>query len=129
MQQFSLAPNHPVLNYPNKITSTDFEGWTRTRIVLSNEFDKAFTPILSSMTKEKVQKRSIIGCPLWKRILYLYRFKFIQRIARRSFWCISIANMISLKTPKQAYFKNKTITQIIWKQKKQNWKKLYMVLV
>jgi hypothetical protein len=30
-----LAPNHPVLNYPNKITSTDFEGWTRTRIVLS----------------------------------------------------------------------------------------------
>jgi hypothetical protein len=24
-----LAPNHPVLNYPNKITSTDFEGWTQ----------------------------------------------------------------------------------------------------
>jgi hypothetical protein len=38
----SVSSNHPVLNYPNKITSTDFEGWTRTRIVLSND-DKAFT--------------------------------------------------------------------------------------
>jgi hypothetical protein len=27
MQQYFLAPNHPVLNYPNKITK-DFEGWT-----------------------------------------------------------------------------------------------------
>jgi hypothetical protein len=24
-----LAPNHPVLNYPNKITKQDFEGWTQ----------------------------------------------------------------------------------------------------
>jgi hypothetical protein len=24
-----LAPNHPVLNYPNKITTKDFEGWTQ----------------------------------------------------------------------------------------------------
>jgi hypothetical protein len=48
-----LAPNHPVLNYPNKITTKDFEGWTQEQgLYYPNEFDKAFTPILSS--KEKV---------------------------------------------------------------------------
>jgi LmbE family N-acetylglucosaminyl deacetylase len=26
-----LKPNHPVLNYPNKITSADFEGWVQER--------------------------------------------------------------------------------------------------
>jgi hypothetical protein len=35
-----------------------------------NEFDKAFT-ILSSMTKEKVKKWSIIDCLLWKGY-YIY---------------------------------------------------------
>jgi hypothetical protein len=39
-----LAPNHPVLNYPNKITTKDFEGWTPgAGIILPNEFDKAFS--------------------------------------------------------------------------------------
>lgn len=26
-----LKPNHPVLNYPNKITNADFEGWVQER--------------------------------------------------------------------------------------------------
>jgi hypothetical protein len=29
MQQYDFSPNHPVLNYPNKITTKDFEGWTQ----------------------------------------------------------------------------------------------------
>ena len=44
-----LAPDHPVLNYPNKITSQDFEGWVQERgLYFPNEWDEAFTPILSS---------------------------------------------------------------------------------
>ncbi|UQD57206.1 PIG-L family deacetylase [Flavobacterium sp. K5-23] len=47
-----LAPNHPVLNYPNKITTKDFEGWKQEQgLYYPNEFDKAFTPILSSNDK------------------------------------------------------------------------------
>ncbi len=44
-----LAENHPVLNFPNKITQKDFEGWVQERgLYFPNEWDDAFTPILSS---------------------------------------------------------------------------------
>jgi LmbE family N-acetylglucosaminyl deacetylase len=44
-----LAPDHPVLNYPNEITSRDFDGWVQERgLYFPDEWDEAFTPILSS---------------------------------------------------------------------------------
>lgn len=44
-----LAPDHPVLNFPNKITKTDFDGWVQERgLYFPNEWDAAWTPILSS---------------------------------------------------------------------------------
>lgn len=44
-----LAPDHPVLNQPNKITTKDFEGWVQERgLYFPNEWDEHFTPILST---------------------------------------------------------------------------------
>jgi LmbE family N-acetylglucosaminyl deacetylase len=44
-----LAPNHKVLNYPNKITAEDFKGWKQEQgLYYPNEWDSAFTPILSA---------------------------------------------------------------------------------
>ncbi|WP_052738656.1 PIG-L family deacetylase [Pontibacter korlensis] len=44
-----LAPNHPVLNTPNKITKRDFEGWVQERgLYFPNKWSEEFTPILSS---------------------------------------------------------------------------------
>lgn len=44
-----LAPNHPVLNYPNKITVDDFKGWKQEQgLYYPSEWDNAFTPILSA---------------------------------------------------------------------------------
>lgn len=44
-----LAPEHPVLNYPNKITSADFDGWVQERgLYFPNQWDERYTPILSS---------------------------------------------------------------------------------
>ncbi len=44
-----LAPDHPVLNYPNKITKKDFEGWVQERgLYFPNEWDENYTAILSS---------------------------------------------------------------------------------
>lgn len=44
-----LAPNHSVLNYPNKITVDDFKGWKQEQgLYYPSEWDKAFTPILSA---------------------------------------------------------------------------------
>jgi hypothetical protein len=60
--------------------------------------------------------------PLWKRILYLYRFKFIQRIAGRSFWCLSIVEYDFVESTKQSILQNKTINKI-WKQKNKTGKK------
>ena len=43
-----LAPNHPLMTSPNKITSKDFEGWVQERgLYFSNKWDPAWTPVLS----------------------------------------------------------------------------------
>ena len=43
-----LAPENPLLNTPNKITSADFDGWVQERgIYFPNQWDEHFTPILA----------------------------------------------------------------------------------
>ena len=43
-----LAPDHPALNRPNKITSADFDGWIQERgIYYPDRWDEHFTPILA----------------------------------------------------------------------------------
>jgi LmbE family N-acetylglucosaminyl deacetylase len=43
-----LAPEHLVLNTPNKITSADFDGWIQERgLYFPNQWDEHFTPILA----------------------------------------------------------------------------------
>ncbi len=42
-----LQPNHPVLNYPNKISEDDFKGWVQERSIYhANNFDTAYKAIL-----------------------------------------------------------------------------------
>ena len=44
-----LAPNHPVLNRPNKITAEDFKGWVQERgLYFPNTWDPRWTAVLSS---------------------------------------------------------------------------------
>lgn len=44
-----LAPDHPVLNHPNKITVKDFDGWVQERgLYFPNNWDKRYIPVLSS---------------------------------------------------------------------------------
>ena len=43
-----LAPDHPALTTPNKITSADFEGWVQERgLYFPNKWDEHFTPLLA----------------------------------------------------------------------------------
>jgi LmbE family N-acetylglucosaminyl deacetylase len=43
-----LAPDHPVLTSPNKISAADFEGWVQERgIYFPDQWDQHFTPILA----------------------------------------------------------------------------------
>ncbi|MCO6360799.1 PIG-L family deacetylase [Roseivirga pacifica] len=44
-----LAPNHPLIDGPNKITAKDFEGWVQERgLYFPNEWDEKYTAILSA---------------------------------------------------------------------------------
>lgn len=52
-----VDPEHPVLNYPNKITQEDFEGWTQERgLYFPNSWGKEFSPILSMHDKNESPK-------------------------------------------------------------------------
>jgi LmbE family N-acetylglucosaminyl deacetylase len=57
-----LLPEHPVLNYPNKITAEDFEGWIQERSIYhAIDFDKAFEAVLSMQEKgEAAETGSLI---------------------------------------------------------------------
>lgn len=44
-----LEPGHPVLNFPNKITRRDFEGWVQERgLYFPDEWASDFVPVFSS---------------------------------------------------------------------------------
>ncbi len=43
-----IAPNHPVMNTPNRITARDFDSWTQERgLYFPDSWDAAFEPIFS----------------------------------------------------------------------------------
>lgn len=68
-----LAPNHPVLTIPNKITNTDFEGWKQEQgLYYSNVFDAAFTPILSSNDKGETPKNGALLIAQYGKGYYIY---------------------------------------------------------
>ena len=60
-----IAQEHALLNFPNKITSTDFDGWTQERgLYFPNEWDDAYTPILSMQDKGEAPKNgSLLVAP------------------------------------------------------------------
>ena len=43
-----LDANHPLFNYPNKLTQKDFEGWVQERgLYFAGQWDAQYTPLLS----------------------------------------------------------------------------------
>ncbi|MCB0447609.1 MAG: LmbE family protein, partial [Gelidibacter sp.] len=52
-----LNPKHELMNYPNKITQKDFEGWTQERgLYFPDTWAKEFTPLLSMNDKDETPK-------------------------------------------------------------------------
>ena len=58
-----LAPKHPLLNTPNKLTEEDFENWVQERgLYFAGEWDSNYTPIIAwSDPGEEPQKGSILA--------------------------------------------------------------------
>ena len=68
-----LTPNHPILNSPNKITSTDFEGWKQEQgLYYPSEWDKNFTAIISANDKGEKAKDGAILVANYGKGKYIY---------------------------------------------------------
>ncbi|MFI1770537.1 PIG-L family deacetylase [Thalassobellus citreus] len=68
-----LNPEHSLLNYPNKITQQDFEGWTQERgLYFPNEWSSEFTPILSIHDKGETPKDGSLLVTKYGKGHYIY---------------------------------------------------------
>ncbi|WP_304145487.1 PIG-L family deacetylase [Mesoflavibacter zeaxanthinifaciens] len=68
-----LAKDHPILNYPNQITKTDFEGWTQERgLYFPNQWSSEFTPILSMKDKGETEKQGSLLVAKHGKGYYIY---------------------------------------------------------
>ncbi|MCF8274696.1 MAG: PIG-L family deacetylase [Flavobacteriaceae bacterium] len=68
-----LNPTHPLLNYPNKITQKDFEGWTQERgLYFPDKWSIEFTPILSMNDKGESPKDGSLLVAKYGKGYYIY---------------------------------------------------------
>jgi LmbE family N-acetylglucosaminyl deacetylase len=68
-----LAPNHPVLNFPNKITSKDFKGWTQERgLYFPGEWSNDFTAILAMNDAGETSKQGSLLVAPYGKGYYIY---------------------------------------------------------
>ncbi|MAP81292.1 MAG: LmbE family protein [Aequorivita sp.] len=68
-----LAPNHAVLNTPNKITQADFNGWVQERgLYFPNEWADEFTPVLGMNDKGEPQTKGSLLVAKYGEGHYIY---------------------------------------------------------
>lgn len=94
-----LVPEHSILNSPNKITSKDFTGWIQEQgLYYPDEWDKAFTPILSSNDNGENPKNGALLVANYGKGYYIYTgLSFFRELpAGVSGAYRLLANMISI---------------------------------
>lgn len=68
-----LEPNHPLLNFPNKITEKDFEGWVQERgLYFPSSWDDAYTPLFSLNDKGESPKKGSLLVTKHGKGYYIY---------------------------------------------------------
>ncbi|GAA4274168.1 PIG-L family deacetylase [Aquimarina gracilis] len=68
-----LAPDHLVLNSPNKITQDDFKGWVQERgLYFPNEWSDEYTAILAANDKGESQKKGPLLVAKYGKGYYVY---------------------------------------------------------
>ena len=68
-----LAEDHPVMNYPNKITTKDFDGWVTERgLYFPNEWDERYTPIISCHDPGESEKKGGLLVAQYGTGYYIY---------------------------------------------------------
>ena len=68
-----LAKNHGVLNYPNKISDSDFDGWVQERgLYFPNEWSAEYEPILAMNDKGETAKKGSLLVAKYGKGNYIY---------------------------------------------------------
>jgi len=68
-----LAPDHEVLNKPNKITKADFDGWVQERgLYFPDKWDEHFTPILACNDNGEQPKKGVLLITKYGKGHYIY---------------------------------------------------------
>jgi hypothetical protein len=99
-----LLPEHPVLNFPNKITNTDFDGWIQERgIYFGTEMDSSFEcPLSMNDPGEKPNKGSLIIAKYGKGNYVYTGLAFFRELPAGVPGAYRlIANILSLETDKK----------------------------
>jgi len=68
-----LAKNHSLLNFPNKIEASDFDGWVQERgLYFPNEWGTEFIPILSMNDKDEPARNGSLLVAKYGKGHYIY---------------------------------------------------------
>lgn len=95
-----LAPNHPVLNTPNKITSADFGNWIQEQgLYYPDQWDSNFIPIISSNDENESPKNGALLVAPYGKGYYIYTgLSFFRELPEGVSGAHRLlANLISLK--------------------------------
>jgi len=104
-----LEPNHPILNFPNKITNKDFEGWVQERgLYFPNKWSKEFTPLLASNDKGEGSKKGSLLVAKYGKGNYIYTgLSFFREFPAGVSGAYRIfANLLSAEKADKPSFKN-----------------------
>jgi hypothetical protein len=94
-----LAPQNELLNEPNKITPLDFKGWKQEQgLYYPNEWDKAFTAVLSANDKGEKPKDGALLIAQYGKGHYIYTgLSFFRELPEGVAGAFRLmANMISI---------------------------------
>ena len=68
-----LNPQHPLLNFPNKITQKDFDGWVQERgLYFATVWDERYEPILTSSDTNESDKKGGLLYTRYGKGVFIY---------------------------------------------------------
>jgi hypothetical protein len=78
---FSL-PNHPLLNFPNKLSPSDFDGWIQERgLYFADEWDGIYeTPLASNDPGEESRSGGLLYCRYGNGIYIYTGYAFFRQL-------------------------------------------------
>lgn len=68
-----LVKNHPVFNFPNRITEDDFNGWVQERgLYFASEWDEKYTPLLGCNDAGEEEKKGAMLIATYGKGYFVY---------------------------------------------------------